>query len=169
MLAYLPLLHPTLTFIYFFRSANYLLSASTILIFYYTLLQLGFELVSHNFGVKNFFFFNNNTALLVIFFYLPTLLTILTKKTFLLLENLNLIFGSTPLYLSNLSKFFKITPHIISVAAITLSLFPILHHLLISFLGIDFCNKEPTFWVFRYSLSLIFYYLLTTLLAPNLR
>lgn len=165
MFAYLPIFHPVLTFALLFKLTTYLLGATTFLIVYYVLLQLGFEIVSHNFGVKNFFFFNNNTSLISVLLLLPFSLKLRFKKILL-----------TPLYplarlhqtkyhslRLKLNPFLKPLPWALTVVILLISLFPLLHHLLISFFGINFCNREPTFWVFRYFSPFLLLYLLTIL------
>jgi hypothetical protein len=147
MLAYLPFFHPVLTFALLFKSLIYLMGVTTLLIIYYVLLQLGFELVSHNFGVKNFFFFNNNTSLIFTLLLLPYLLRFRLKKTFfLVLYPLSL--SPKPTIHSQVSKMnltLNPLPSLLTSTLLLITLFPLLHHLLISFFSIDFCNKEPTF------------------------
>jgi len=80
LLTVLALIHSLNTEVSFYRLANkavcYILL--TTLVFY--LVQLNFEFVSHNFGIKSFFLFNNNMIFLEAFFLNYLLLTLHIKN-----------------------------------------------------------------------------------------
>jgi len=56
-------LHSPLKLFYNYRIIVLVLTLTLFLIYTYFLIQLNFEIVSHNFGFKSFFFFNNNLFL----------------------------------------------------------------------------------------------------------
>lgn len=65
------LLHYSYKYSYYFNYFYIFLIFLFFIIFIYYFIQLNFDLVSHNFGIKFFYFFNNNLFLLecIIFFY----------------------------------------------------------------------------------------------------
>lgn len=74
----LTLLHFNINLLNLKKYLEYYFFLTLVVLFYYFLIQLNFELVSHNFGIKSFFLFNNN------FIYLELLVLVFLTKVFFL-------------------------------------------------------------------------------------
>ena len=87
------------------------------LIILYSLIQLNFEIISHNFGPKFFFFFNSNLSS-VILLSLTCILLILNVKEYTYLStevsSTNGLFLRTPTYISQTS-YTTVTTHFVLV------------------------------------------------------
>ena len=145
------------------------LNSSTLLIVFWILLsyffiQLNFDLVSHNFGVKFFYFFNNKLFFYQIILYLLYNLLIFYKS----LNKVNKFKQS--LYLSNLptnqlfwfSLLLKFVITALIFFSVFISFFILLNFFIWNFLLINFFNSEVQHYVANlFFILFILYFLIT--------
>jgi len=144
----------------------WILNFSTILIWItYFFIQLNFDLVSHNFGVKFFFFFNNKlfflvslaTLFLLLFYFIKTLTYVTSNQNLTSLvsgQNLNVVTIKTFLYLAVLYLFWGLV--------ILLTFYPLLGYFIYNLTSWNIFNFTVTYNLLNYFFLFMLSYFIKT-------
>lgn len=154
--------HSKMHVFFFQKKKFFFLSFFISFIFFYALIQLNFDLISHNFGIKFFFFFNNTLFLLELLF----LTCIFLWKSFLkyIIQILNFKFVTKPIFIYIFNKLsLSIAIFLLIFLILGHSFSPLMHYFFWNFFEINIINdvdyfsmKKISFFIF----ILVFFFLL---------
>ena len=137
----------------------------------YFIIQLNFELVSHNFGLKFFYFFNNNFFFLLIFFIIS--INFYYKYKLFMIGYVEIIFSYLNFFSYNtnqktLINNFKIFIFSLFILWPILSYLPLINYFYWTFFNVSFFNQIYNLTVTNLIIAFILFYTFMFLKSENL-